>query len=275
MFTIPIRAVLLFFASFFFNSCNAQNFLEVSIPGLLSSEKVKLEYYEYVPEKWNGHVILMSHGSTGGNLSAVKVSMKFVGISQIASKSGFAFLVFNRKGRGKSEGAFTEETSKCDYGSLSREVDEAMTQLRQIVSFTKEKFKVDKVVLMGHSRGGFLSSHFAGSFPSDVSAVVNLAGGWSTTCEQRNGGFAKQHFESSAKAFKNQYWVYFDNDSYFSETKFGDANYKWFRKTAETNNLKFHQFSDGGRPDGHQAPTYTPKEWGNEIFPLLVKNLVN
>lgn len=275
MFTSLHRTVLILTASFFFTTCNAQDFLDVSIPGLFSTSKVKLEYYEYVPEKWNGHVIVMSHGSTGGNLSAVKVSMKFVGISSLAKNSGFAFLVFNRKGRGKSEGDFTEETGKCDFGSLSREVAEATIQLRQVVKFAKEKFKVDKVVLMGHSRGGFLSSHFAGSYPAEVSAVVNLAGGWSTICEQKNGGFAKHHFESSAKAFKNQFWIYFDNDSYFSDSKFGDAKYKWFRETAETNNLKFHQFTDGGRPDGHQAPTYTPKEWGNAIFPLLVKSLAN
>jgi len=53
--------------------------------------------------------------------------------------------------------------------------------------------------LIGHSRGGFLSSHYAGNFPADVAAVVNLAGAWFAVCEQKNGGFAKHHFESSAK----------------------------------------------------------------------------
>ena len=269
------RIIFIFTASLFGIVCNAQNFLEVSIPGFLSSEKVKLEYYEYIPEKWNGHVIVMSHGSTGGNPASIKTSFRFLNISKIANQYDFAFLAFNRKGRGKSEGAFTEETGKCDFGSLYKESQEALVQLRQVVAFAKEKFKVEKVVLMGHSRGGFLSSHYAGNFPEDVSAVVNLAGAWTAVCEQKNGGFAKNHFESSAKILKNQLWVYFDNDSYFSDTKFGDPNYKWFRKIAENNNLEFYQFSDGGRADAHQAPTYTPKEWSSEIFPKLVKKLIN
>jgi pimeloyl-ACP methyl ester carboxylesterase len=252
---------------------NAQSFLDVKIPGFFRDEKVKLEYYEYIPEQWNGHVIIMSHGASSGNVSSIKTSIKFVNISKIAKQYGFAFLVFNRKGRGQSEGAFTEETGLCDFGSLSRESQEAVVQLRQVVSFAKEKFKVEKVVLIGHSRGGFLSSHYAGTFPADVSAVVNLAGAWSAVCEQRNGGFAKHNFESSAKIFKNQFWVYFDNDTYFSNAKFGDPNYSWFRKTAQQNGLEFYQFSDGSRPDGHQAPTHVPKEWGNEIFPRLVKKL--
>ena len=75
-----IRLILLFFASFFVIACNAQTFLEVSIPGFLSIEKVKLEYYEYIPEKWNGHVIVMSHGSTGGKAASIKTSFRF-GIS--------------------------------------------------------------------------------------------------------------------------------------------------------------------------------------------------
>jgi pimeloyl-ACP methyl ester carboxylesterase len=266
------RFVFLFVFSLLCISSSAQSFLDVSIPGVVKDEKVKLEYYEYIPEKWNGHVIVMSHGSTGGKAASIKTSFRFVNISKIANQHGFAFLAFNRKGRGKSEGTFTEETGQCNFSSLSQEAQEAVGQLWQVVSFAKEKYKVDKVILMGHSRGGFLSSYYAGKFPTDVSAVVNLAGAWTAVCEQRNGGFAKHHLETSAKIFKNQHWVYFDNDSYFSDKKFGDPNYQWFRNTAEKNNLEFYQFSDGGRTEGHEAPTHTPKEWSNEIFPKLVKN---
>ncbi len=273
MTTKLIQKIILFSALFFVIACKAQNFFEVTIPGFLSNEKVKLEYYEYIPEKWNGHVIVMNHGSTGGKPVSIKTSFRFVNISKIANQNGFAFLAFNRKGRGKSEGIFTEETGKCDFGSLSRESQEAVGQLRQVVSFAKEKFKVEKVVLMGHSRGGFLSSHYAGTFPADVLAVVNLAGAWSAVCEQRNGGFAKHHFESSAKIFKNQFWVYFDNDSYFSQAKFGEPNYDWFRSTAEKNNLEFFKFSDGGRAEGHETPTHLPKEWASEVFPKLIKSV--
>lgn len=252
-------------------SSYAQNFLEVTMPGLFRDEKVKLEYYEYLPKDWNGQVIVMSHGSTGGNPASIKTSFKHVAISRIAMQHGFIFFAFNRKGRGLSEGTFTEETGRCEFGSLTGELDEAVIQLRQVVRHVREKHKVEKVVLMGHSRGGFLSSHYAGKFPDEASSVVNLAGAWSATCEQRNGGFGRHHFEASAKVFKNQYWVYFDNDSFFVSDRFGDPDYAWLKKTAENNKLEFFRFSDGGRPDGHQAPTWVPKEWGAEIFPRLTK----
>jgi pimeloyl-ACP methyl ester carboxylesterase len=270
MFYNLIRFVFLLLFSV---SVNAQNFLNVNIPGFFKDETVKLEYYEYIPKEWNGQVIIMSHGSTGGKQASIKTSFKFAGISKIANQHGFIFFVYNRKGRGLSEGNFTEETGKCDFGSLSRENQEAVLQLQQVIRHVREKHKVEKVVLMGHSRGGFLSSYYAGKFPTEVSTVVNLAGGWSTACEQHNGGFGKHHLEASAKTFKDQFWVYFDNDTYFSNAKFGDPNYSWFRKTAQQNGLEFYQFSDGSRPDGHQAPTHVPKEWGNEIFPRLVKKL--
>ena len=39
--------------------------------------------------------------------------------------------------------------------------------------------------------------------------------------------------------------------------------------------IEFYQFSDGGRADGHQAPTYTPKEWSSEILPNLLNKITN
>lgn len=254
-----------------------QGFMKVTIPSFFGDETLRLEYYEHLPKKWNGHVILMSHGSTGGNRSesTLKTSIKFLNIGKLATSHGFIFVVLNRKGRGQSEGTFTEESQRCDTRSLTNELDEAETQLNQFAKQIREKHNIKKLILMGHSRGGLLSAHYAGKNPGEVSAVVNLAGGWSTMCEQRNGGFGKYHLENSAKNFKNQYWIYFENDSYFKENKFGDPEYQWMRAISQQYGIEFHQFSDSGRVDGHQAPTWTPKEWASIVLPRLRKFLEN
>ena len=240
-----------------------------SDPSITDNQTLTLEGHEYLPKQWNGKVILMSHGSTGGNDSAIKTSIKFVTIAKIATDNGYVFVTYMRKGRGKSEGKFTEETSRCDYGSLTREVSEAEAQLRQVLQQVKDKHRVSKVILMGHSRGGFLSSVYASKNPDEVQAVVNLAGAWSAVCEGKNGAFGRRALEDAAKKFKPHFWAYFEKDSYFATGKFGDWDYSWFKKMADENQITFKVFSDAGRKDGHEAPTWAPKEWAEVFFPLM------
>ena len=243
--------------------------LVFSHSALTDGKEIKLETFEYLPEKWNGKVMVMSHGSTGGHDKAIKASTRFLNISKFALENGYAFVVYMRKGRGRSEGEFTEESGRCDYASLTREVAEAEAQLEQVIRQVTEKYRVSKVVLMGHSRGGFLSSIYAGRHPTQVQAVVNLAGGWSTACEGRNGGFGRRALEESARNFRPQFWAYFENDSYFARNKFDDPDYAWFTRTAVANGVTLKVFGDAGRKDGHEAPTWVPKEWAAELFPLL------
>jgi alpha-beta hydrolase superfamily lysophospholipase len=241
-------------------------------PTLSHGATLQLEAYEYMPEKWNGHVIVMSHGSTGGKTFAIKASAKYLNISKFANANGYAFVTYMRKGRGKSEGEFTEETGKCDLTNLHQELAEAQAQLHQVAEQTMQRYKVSKLILMGHSRGGLLSSTYAGKHPEHISAVINLAGAWSAGCENRSG-FGKSSLEQSAKNFRPQLWAYFENDSYFKNSKFNDYDYTWLSKTAQANQLVFKKYEDQGMPDGHSTPTYKPKDWAADFFPFLNEHL--
>jgi pimeloyl-ACP methyl ester carboxylesterase len=264
-----IKTVVILIGLLLNSIANAEIKLTFAHESLTDGRTLNLESYEYLPASWNGKVIVMSHGSTGGNDSSIKASLKFLNISKFATDNGYIFVTYMRKGRGKSEGDFTEEIGRCDYGNLTRETQEAEAHLEQVIDQVTQKYSVQKVILMGHSRGGFLSSTYAGKNSSRVMAVVNLAGGWSTSCEGKNGGFGRRALEASAKSFRPQYWAYFQNDSYFAAGKFNDGDYAWFAQIASENGVTFRVFSDGGRPDGHQAPIWVPKEWANEFFPLL------
>ncbi len=241
-------------------------------PTLSNGAALQLEAYEYPPEKWNGHVILMSHGSTGGKTSNIKASAKYLNISKFANANGYVFVTYMRKGRGKSEGEFTEETGRCDFASLSNELSEAEAQLQQVIEQVMHRYKVQKLILMGHSRGGLLSSAYAAKHPEKISAVVNLAGAWSAACENRSG-FGRYNLEQSATKFPTQLWAYFENDSYFGNNKFNDWDYAWLSKTAKVNQLIFKKYGDQGMPDGHSTPTYKPKEWAADFFPSLNDSL--
>lgn len=236
---------------------------------LTEGKILALEGYEYKPSKWNGKVILMSHGSTGGDLSLIKKSYDFNNIAKEAIDNGYIFVTYMRKGRGKSEGEFTEETGRCNKANLDKEKREAELQTDQVIEQIKQKYGVSKVVLMGHSRGGFLSATYAGKNQEKILAVVNLAGAWTAVCETKNGGLGLLELEASAKKFKPQFWFYFDRDSYFAANKFNDPDYKNLNKIAGDNGVLFSRLSNYGVYEGHHTPLQKPWAWGGDLYPKL------
>lgn len=265
-----IIVISLFFV-FSANGVFAQNTIafDFSDPVLTEGKTIRLEAFEYKPFNWNGKVVLMSHGSTGGKKDVINTSLKYLNISKEVTNAGYIFVTYMRKGRGNSEGVFTEETGRCDRTNLQKEQREAELQIAQVIDQVKQKYKVPKLVLMGHSRGGFLSSTYAGKNPESVSAVVNLAGAWSAVCETKNGGFGKSQLEASAKNFKKQLWAYFENDSYFSPEKFNDPDYVGLRSVADANGLTFGKFTNAGVADGHSTPLLKPFVWTKAMTPFL------
>ncbi len=240
----------------------------------ISPSTLKLEGYLHEPKEFNGKIILMLHGSTGGKKEFIKPSIKFLRIGAAANVAGFRVLTFMRKGRGASEGDFTEETpytqSPCMRSSIEREISEAYSQLDQVVNSIREKYSTDKIILMGHSRGGFLSTYYALKNPNKVLGAVNISGVWSAWCEAKNNGFNHEAFEKSAIGYKNQYWVYFQNDSYFGEKTFNDPTYEWFASTARKHSINFKAYPSGDMKDGHDVGTWKPEVWTGDVLPWIM-----
>ena len=243
----------------------------ISIPYLdpVSRSEIKLEAFVYEPKQSNGKTIVFSHGSTGGNKAVIAETIKFLRIGKIASDRGYRMVSFMRKGRGKSEGVFVEESNKCDQNALSQEVGDAYPQLLQVTTWVANKYGADKLIFMGHSRGGFLSSYFAGRHPERTLAAISLAGVWSAFCEKSNGGFSRNMFSNSSQVFKNQFWAYFENDSYFATDRFNDPQYDWFSATAKTNGVVFNKYPQLDRKDGHETGTWRPDVWASDVFSWL------
>lgn len=233
---------------------------------------INLQAFEYVPLKPNGKVIVFSHGSMGGSAyqRAIKTPTKFLNISKVALENGYTFIVFMRKGRGASDGEYTEEMrSGCSCGRNDAEQKEAFAQLDQVIEQVKTKHGVEKVILMGHSRGGLLSARYAGEKPEKVQAVVNLAGVWNAACEAKTNRASYQTLEDSAKKFKPQFWAYFQYDTYFGIGQADDYEYRDLEKISAKDGVTFKIYGPGTRKDGHSTPTYQPKEWAADFFPAL------
>jgi pimeloyl-ACP methyl ester carboxylesterase len=230
---------------------------------------IQLEAFVYEPANFNGKTILFSHGSTGGKKESIKETIKFMRIGKIVSDNGYRMIAYMRKGRGASEGVFKEESGKCDRDSLNAEVADAYPQMDQVVDQIRKKYKTEKIILMGHSRGGFLSSVYAAKNPNKTLAAVNFAGVWSAFCENRNGGFSHEMLNDSASKFKNLYWAYFENDSYFAPDTFNDPNYDWMSATASKHGITFKKYPMSDMKDGHLTPTWRPEIWANDVIPWM------
>ena len=115
------------------------------------------------PQNPNGKVIVFSHGSVGLSTDerVIKAPIKFLNTAKFATEYGYTFVTFMRKGRGSSEGDFTEQLRDCSWGESNRQHKEAELQLEQVIRQVQERYGVKSVVLMGHSRGGLLSAHYA------------------------------------------------------------------------------------------------------------------
>jgi pimeloyl-ACP methyl ester carboxylesterase len=213
---------------------------------------IRLDGYEYRPAKWNGKVIIMNHGSA--NPSRVKDTLRYEEIARQAS-----------------EGDYTEENYECRNRTLKAEYLEAADQLSQVIEQVKATYGVKQVYLVGHSRGGYLSTVYASEHPADVAGAVNLVGVWSAKCEQRTG-FNRATLESSARAYNRNtklFWVYFDNDQYFGPSMFDDVDYTWLQSTAERNGITFLRYKNNMFQSGHFTPRANPEIWTRDVLPAF------
>jgi pimeloyl-ACP methyl ester carboxylesterase len=191
--------------------------------------------------------------------------IKFVRVAPALAAKGYRVFVLMRKGRGNSEGRFTEEDARtCSWGDQMRGVEEAEPQLDQFVDWVRTEYKVSKVIVMGHSRGGFLSSYFSALHPEKVAYTVNISGGWTTACEYKSNMTHRMLDESGAK-FKNQTWVYANKDSYFSERDLAD-----YSDIATKSGINFIKLETTAG-DGHAYATANPKLWLDQVDSTLRK----
>ena len=140
-------------------------------------DKLKLEAYFYKPSGEGPFpVVVYNHGSRAG---AEHEERPMAFIANVMVPAGYAVIVPERRGYGKSEGqTFAGEVGE-DRGArfVARQQAEAGDVLAA-VEYAKASLPIDKkrIVLMGFSFGGIVTT-LASSRSSDFVAVVNQAPG--------------------------------------------------------------------------------------------------
>lgn len=267
-----LRRTILLLAVIFSGIVSAQNRGEtVWIPmqdkGFFGSKEIKLEATLYKPTTGEGPfpVVIFNHGSTGPGAIPATQTENPSGFGRYLNEKSIALLIPMRRGRGKSEGSYTERYD-CSLYQSRNGIAYASEALDATIVFMRSQpwADMDKVVLAGQSRGGILSVIYAAEKPGIAKGVINFVGGWmDDRCNQYAGTDINVTLfrEAGAKSKVPNLFLYSRGDSYYSDSSVqeyqvefkkagGDVESKLFTVDAGVNgHLLFYRFFRLWTPD--------------------------
>lgn len=167
-------------------------------------------------------LVIINHGSTGGGTVPATQTNTYEKQAPFFLERGFAVIAPMRKGRGKSDGSYAEsEAQVCDFDEWTAGIASALEDLEAVIDYASTLPYVDpsRIVLVGMSRGGFLSVAYSarGRAAQQVCGVINFVGGWvRDRCPE---DFNRASFAAfGSRARHRMLWLYADNDAYYGET---------------------------------------------------------
>jgi dienelactone hydrolase len=194
---------------------------------------------------------VIAHASTqNGVLRVMMPQPKYRPLAALLVARGFAVLVPERPGHGKTGGAYLEDQNGCDGAdyvhagrATAEEITAATAYLRQ-----QPFIRHDGTVVIGHSAGGWGALALAGADPAEIAAIIAFAPGRggqpngipNQICAPHTLLAAAREFGRGARIPVS--WLVAANDNYFSpdfSRKMADA----FR-------------SSGGKADFRVLPAY-------------------
>jgi dienelactone hydrolase len=186
---------------------------------------------------------IITHGSDIGR--DLLKSFSYYDTARFLRDNGYAVLVLMRRGRGTSDGVYGEEFYNTDRNGnvidAAQGLREAVEDLDSAIAYgrTLPIVRAGKVLLVGQSRGGLLSVHYAGLKPDEVLGVINFAGGWmSGRTAVLNTPLFQQAGKSTGAKVK-ELWIYGEKDSFYPEEHIRD-NFNAFRNAG--GNVRFEFF---------------------------------
>ena len=163
-------------------------------------------------------LVILSHGYMDPAKRRKQGRIRFEKQSQEFVKRGFAVVIPMRRGYGKSEGNCTEDFSDCSKIDLYQAGLESAKDLLATVRFMETQPYIDgrKLLLAGHSAGGFASLAAASQEVDGLLGVINFAGGRGARgqCSPRQLSRAMEKFGRTTKV--TTWWLYSQNDGFFS-----------------------------------------------------------
>ena len=236
---------------------------------------IRLVTYVYRPVKNDRHeVVLFSHGSTGGLMSPPKEAPRDFPprpVIRFFISRGYTLVVPFRRGRGDSTGTYVEECSvyvgqctNADQLALTeRGLREALLDTNAVIDqliLGRLVPRESKILVGGHSRGGYLSLMLAAERPSLAKAIINFAGGWLAVNENLSPSENQQRIDDQtarlARAAKQAhmptFWIYAIRDPLYRDDFPPELLRSWREAGGRA---EFVQITKHSLPNAHMVPS--------------------
>lgn len=176
------------------------------------------------PGKGPFRLAVIAHASTQNRLARAQMPQpEYAALAFVLVSRGFAVLVPQRLGHGKTGGPYLEDQEGCEaaeYAMSARSTAEAITTALTFMR-TQSFVRRDASVIVGHSAGGWGALSLADQSPKDISAIVVFAPGRGGRANDRAGNIcAPERLIAAATEFGENAkvpvtWLVAENDSYF------------------------------------------------------------
>lgn len=176
------------------------------------------------PGKGPFRLAVIAHASTQNRLARAQMPQpEYTALASALVARGFAVLVPQRPGHGKTGGPYLEDQDGCDnaeYMLSARSTGEAIMAALNFMR-TQSFIRKDASVIVGHSAGGWGALSLSDRSPKNISAIVVFAPGRGGRANDRAGNIcAPDKLIAAAKEFGEDAkvpvtWFVAENDSYF------------------------------------------------------------
>lgn len=167
---------------------------------------------------------VIAHASTQNRLARAQMPQpEYPALAAALVARGFAVLIPQRLGHGKTGGPYLEDQEGCDnaeYAMSARTTAEAITTALTFMR-TQSFVRKDASVIVGHSAGGWGALALADQSPKSISSIVVFAPGRGGRASDRAGNIcAPDKLIAAAAEFGEAAripltWLVAQNDSYF------------------------------------------------------------
>lgn len=169
-------------------------------------------------------LVVVSHGGNTDADKRRKLALPpKVAVSEWLVGRGFVVIVPQRRNYGDDPNPFAEDHGSCASPNFRKAGLATADDIRSAADFMKAQVFVDpkRVLLVGHSAGGFGSLALASTGYAGVIGVINFAGGkgaspkgdWRQNCAPQKLVETMKVFGSTVKV--PSLWIYAENDKYF------------------------------------------------------------
>jgi proline iminopeptidase len=194
-----------------------------------------------------GKPVLVIHGGPG-----IPHFRPWTGLKQV---KGYTFFYYHERGCGQSTRPFDRFESKNYYKNMTSLIGGlGMEQQLADIERIRKILKAERIVLIGHSYGGYIATLYALEFPEHVEKMILLspAGVLKLPADNDGMGVVKDYLpDKRKKDFDDFLKRYFDYGKIFTKSE----------KELAALNSEYNEFyGEASRQKGIDVPTYIKRE---------------